>query len=129
MGDARERATASRRQKDLRDEMLAEEKQARNELQMKVRMLEETSERLRRQLHTQDRNPQVVGAAGHIEFVRRLAKLELAGLRDCHSPPRRAALRKRLLLKCHPDQQPCQDQASLATQVMQEMQTQHDWDD
>lgn len=61
------------------------------------------------------------------EFVRQLAELECNPLRQCGSEDR-AALKKKILVKWHPDKQPSPDHATLATQVMQELQNQPEWE-
>lgn len=60
------------------------------------------------------------------EVVLQLAKIECAPLFLCNDKER-AALKKKLLLKWHPDKQPSPDHASLATQVMQELQNRDEW--
>jgi len=60
------------------------------------------------------------------ELVKRLAEFECKPLRSCDQQGL-AALRKKILLKWHPDKQPSQDHAALATQVMQELQNRPEW--
>merc|ERR1711972_1014426 len=61
------------------------------------------------------------------DVVRNMAVMECAPLRRC-SPAERVAMKKKLLLKWHPDKQAGPDHAALATQVMQELQNRPEWD-
>lgn len=63
---------------------------------------------------------------GRQVVLRRVADLECDPLKHC-GPQERAALRKKLLMKWHPDKQPSPDNAALATVVMQELQNHRDW--
>lgn len=60
-------------------------------------------------------------------MVQNMAELECQPLRHCNGEMR-AALKKKLLLKWHPDKQPSQDHAALATAVMQELQNRYEWE-
>jgi len=60
------------------------------------------------------------------ELVEHFAKLECEPLWDC-SDEARAVLKKKLLLKWHPDKQPTSQHVALATQVMQELQNRSEW--
>jgi len=53
-------------------------------------------------------------------FVRSLVALEVAPLHQCEAGSREG-LKKKILLKWHPDKQPSEEHKSLATQVMQEL--------
>lgn len=57
-----------------------------------------------------------------------MADAECAPLRHC-TTEEKAALKKKLLLKWHPDKQPSVDHASFATCVVQEMQNRAEWRD
>jgi len=59
-------------------------------------------------------------------FVRSLVALEVGPLRQCEVASREA-LKKKILLKWHPDKQPSEEHRSLATQVMQELQNSEGW--
>lgn len=59
-------------------------------------------------------------------FVRSLVALEVGPLRLCEAASREA-LKKKILLKWHPDKQPSEEHRSLATQVMQELQNSEGW--
>jgi hypothetical protein len=58
----------------------------------------------------------------------KIADMECGPLKSC-AAEEKAALKKKLLLKWHPDKQPTPDHAALATQVMQEMQNRASWKD
>lgn len=60
------------------------------------------------------------------ELITHFAELECEPLRLCDSQGR-GALKKRILLKWHPDKQPSTDHATLATAVMQELQNRCEW--
>jgi septal ring factor EnvC (AmiA/AmiB activator) len=60
------------------------------------------------------------------DFVRSLVALEVGPLHQC-TKDSREALKKRILLKWHPDKQPSEHHKSLATQVMQELQNSAEW--
>lgn len=58
--------------------------------------------------------------------VKQMAGFECQPLQSC-TPSERAALKKKLLLKWHPDKQPCHKHVTLSTQVMQELQNRPEW--
>jgi hypothetical protein len=60
------------------------------------------------------------------DVVKKMAEFECIPLRSCDQQ-NVAALRKKILLKWHPDKQPSTDHAALATQVMQELQNRPEW--
>mmetsp|Transcript_91012 Transcript_91012/g.161199 ORF Transcript_91012/g.161199 Transcript_91012/m.161199 type:complete len:623 (+) Transcript_91012:85-1953(+) len=62
------------------------------------------------------------------EVVRQMAEFECGPLRQCSSESR-VAIKKKLLLKWHPDKQPSMENAALATAVMQELQNRPEWDE
>lgn len=64
---------------------------------------------------------------GGADMACAIAEFEAAPLRRCPSAEERAALRKRLLLKWHPDKQPSAEHAEHAKRVMQELQNLPDW--
>lgn len=64
------------------------------------------------------------------EVARRVAELECGPLRaGSRAAEGRAALKKKLLVKWHPDKQPSAEHVSLATHVMQELQNRPEWAD
>jgi len=65
-------------------------------------------------------------AVSHAAFVQSLVALEVGPLRQCEAASREA-LKKKILLKWHPDKQPSEEHRTLATQVMQELQNCEDW--
>lgn len=58
----------------------------------------------------------------------KIADMECSPLKSC-APEDKASLKKKLLLKWHPDKQPSPEQAMFATQVVQEMQNRSVWKD
>mmetsp|Transcript_157705 Transcript_157705/g.294151 ORF Transcript_157705/g.294151 Transcript_157705/m.294151 type:complete len:290 (-) Transcript_157705:132-1001(-) len=66
------------------------------------------------------------GKAGDHDLAKRVAEVEAAPLKRS-SEGDRAVLRRKLLLKWHPDKQPSTEHAELATRVMQELQQRPDW--
>jgi len=70
--------------------------------------------------------PSPAEARPDLEFVRSLATLEVSPLRQCTADDREA-LKKKILLKWHPDKQPSAEHKCLATQVMQELQNCAEW--
>lgn len=60
------------------------------------------------------------------ELVRSLAEMEVSPLRAC-AKDGREALKKKILLKWHPDKQPSEEHKTFATQVMQELQNCAEW--
>eukprot|EP00933_Yihiella_yeosuensis_P025685 TRINITY_DN19923_c5_g1_i1.p1 TRINITY_DN19923_c5_g1~~TRINITY_DN19923_c5_g1_i1.p1 ORF type:complete len:486 (+),score=113.12 TRINITY_DN19923_c5_g1_i1:40-1497(+) len=60
------------------------------------------------------------------QVICQLAKFECAVLLECCSEEREK-MKKKLLLKWHPDKQPSADHTELATQVMQELQNRSEW--
>lgn len=63
---------------------------------------------------------------GRQVVLKSIADLEREPLR-LSGPQERAALRKKLLMKWHPDKQPTPEHSALATVVMQELQNHKDW--
>jgi len=59
-------------------------------------------------------------------MVRQLAEMECKSLGSC-APEERSALKRKILMKWHPDKQPSKDNAELATLVMQELQNRPEW--
>lgn len=129
---ARDRLDALKLKKD---QELAQERRLRAEAQQKVAALQhrihahhevlQENCRLRQQLQRAEAKGR--GPPGREDVVRELAKLECRPLKDCRAESERAALKKKLLLKWHPDKQPSAQSAVLATQVMQELQNQSEW--
>lgn len=65
-------------------------------------------------------------AGGQEEFIRSLVALEVGPLLHCNADAQEA-LKKKILLKWHPDKQPSDEHRALATQVMQELQNCEAW--
>lgn len=59
-------------------------------------------------------------------LAKQIAEMECKPLQN-KSPQARAALKKKLLVKWHPDKQPSEDHATIATSVMQEIQNCAEW--
>jgi len=86
---------------------------------------------LERKLQQLHRNPRMAGAksgSGNDNLATHTAGVECRPLKHC-SAEEKAALKKKLLLKWHPDKQPSADHSSFATSVMQEMQNCAEWRD
>lgn len=132
--DAKDRSSALRRQKDAKDAELLTERQhcreAKDEAKNLRRQLQQHSEvvkenaRLKQQLRNGMYSRTV--APSREEVIRQVAKLECEPLQRC-SMQDVPALKKKLLLKWHPDKQPSTDHGGLATQVMQELQNCEEW--
>lgn len=60
------------------------------------------------------------------QLVQQMADQECGPLKQC-SAQEKAALKKKLLLKWHPDRQPSANHSAFATRVMQEMQNRTEW--
>lgn len=83
------------------------------------------SEEARLNQSIRDLEATALGATG-MGVARQVAKLECGPLQQT-SPSWRSVLKKKLLLKWHPDRQPSREHAALATQVMQELQNRPEW--
>merc|ERR1711957_230968 len=138
LNSARERTVKLRQLKEEKDVELINEKQHNAQLErnvvilrQKTKSLDEMSSeniRLKRQLHQAQRAAEAAKANPPREAViQRLAEIECEPLGYCCNSAEREKLRKRLLLKWHPDKQPSPDHVSLATQVMQELQNCDEW--
>lgn len=126
---ARDRAEELRRRKD---ELLAQERRLRMAAEQKVVGLQnrihgqlEENIRLRQQLQRAESKGR--GPPRREEVVSELAKLECLPLRKDLADSDRAALKKKLLLKWHPDKQPSAQCTDFATQIMQELQNRPEW--
>lgn len=141
LSQLRERSDAWRRLKEEKDVELASECRKVQELQREVTWLRRRSqvqdEALRENAHLkqQIRNMEAQASAsraptlsGRDELVRQLAELECGPLRQC-AAEERAALKKKILVKWHPDKQPSCDHVSFATSVTQEVQNRPEWKD
>lgn len=82
--------------------------------------------RLRRELQ-EARASKLPRASSQDEMVRQVAALECLPLKRA-GKDERPTMKKRLLLKWHPDKQISTDNASFATQVTQELQNRPEWD-
>jgi len=131
----RERATEWRRLKEERDGELAAERQRRQAAELQTLAFQQQrlcyedtlkeAAMLRRQL---SEALQVAAAAsGTGEVARRVAEHECSPLLAC-CPEERPAVKKRLLVKWHPDKQPSPGHMLLATQVFQEFRNRPEWD-
>lgn len=136
VASARQRTDAWRVLKEEKDVELAGALQKVQECQREVTWLRRRSQvqdealRENAQLKQQLRNMEAQKAAapaGREEIVRQVAELECGPLRQCASQDR-AVLRKKILVKWHPDKQPSSDHSALATQVMQELQNRPEWE-
>jgi len=85
-------------------------------------------ERKLRQLHRSPRMASTKSGAANDNLATNTAGVECGPLKHC-SAEEKATLKKKLLLKWHPDKQPSADHSSFATSVMQEMQNCAEWRD
>lgn len=85
-------------------------------------------ERKLRRLHKNPGHGNGKSPADSSRLATHMADTECAPLRHC-TAEEKAALKKKLLLKWHPDKQPSADHASFATCVVQEMQNRAEWKD
>jgi len=83
-------------------------------------------ERKLRQLSTRKGMVSPRSTSGTNQLAAHMAGAECGPLRRC-SAMEKAALKKKLLLKWHPDKQPSADHSTFATRVMQEMQNCAEW--
>lgn len=115
-GDEAERQLAWLRR---REQHFAEALREASLLRQRVSDLEA---RLAAQQHQQQQ------AMSRESVVRQLSELECIPLRSQCSAEDRLAVKKRLLVKWHPDKQPSADHVALATEVMQELQNRPEWE-
>jgi len=136
--DARDRVNDMRSQRDDKAAEVATERRRREEAERELSRLrhlygdlQRERERLNEQLRrsNEQRSRLVNSAAGPpstADVVQHLARKECEPLRNCNTAARQA-LKKKILLKWHPDKQPCVDHSGFATQVMQEVQNREEW--
>jgi len=117
-----ERADEARRCVQAEDNVM----QMRQRLAQDARDLRALREKLARAEAAEQQRRSRTASCTKEELVKRLAEFECKPLRSCDQQGL-AALRKKILLKWHPDKQPSQDHAALATQVMQELQNRPEW--
>lgn len=77
---------------------------------------------------TRLQNQAARATATDAQAIRQLARMECRPLSGC-TPEEKAAMKKRLQLKWHPDKQPSAAHTTTATQIFQEMQNQPQWTD
>jgi len=136
--DARERAVDMRHQRDDKAVEVATERRRREDAERETARLkhsygdllrerERLNEQLRRANEQRSRLARApAGPPSTDDMVRHLARKECEALRKCDMADRQA-IKKKLLLKWHPDKQPCAKHSCLATQVMQEMRNREEW--
>jgi hypothetical protein len=137
LASVRDRSEAWRRLKEEKDVELAGERQRVQETQHEVAWLRRRSQvqdevlrenaMLKQQLRKAEAQAAIPATPSREELIRHLAGLECGPLRQCGSEER-PALKKKILVKWHPDKQPSDGHAALATQVMQELQNRPEWD-
>jgi chromosome segregation ATPase len=130
---AKDRADALRQSREKQEMEFRTERERREDLEAQCAWLQRRSQlfeeaqrensRLKQDLREARRQPRT---AGNDEVVRKMADMECVPLRG-RSSAERVAMKKKLLLKWHPDKQPSPDHAALATQVMQELQNRPEW--
>jgi len=118
-------AMEKRRRADMESDMTAMRRNMRE-----MERLERENAMLQQQLRSTEGRVRVKNAAPPVPSsaasIRQIAELECRPLRLVDGAER-MALEKKLLLKWHPDKQPCANHTSLATQVMQELQNRWEW--
>jgi len=136
--DARERAVDMRHQRDDKAVEVATERRRREDAERETARLkhsygdllrerERLNEQLRRANEQRSRLARApAGPPSTDDMVRHLARKECEALRKCDMADRQA-IKKKLLLKWHPDKQPSANHSGLATQVMQEIQNCEEW--
>lgn len=141
LASAKELSTALRERKEKHDMEFAAERRRREaaesdcfslrrQLNAHGRLVDENS-RLRQRLAEVEQSLRASEAEGRRRGCRQsvvgqIAELECGPLRQC-TVEMRQTLKKKLLVKWHPDKQPSRDHAALATQVMQELQNRPEW--
>jgi len=133
---AKDASDSLRKLKEVKDRELQAERFRREEaesqlalLQRRSRLLDETqreNSRMKQEIRElrveARRRPQIEKE----DVVKCMADVECAPLLQCSSAER-VGMKKKILLKWHPDKQPSQHHASFATQVMQELQNRAEW--
>lgn len=148
---AKETSTALRKQKVVLEAQLHSERQMRNDLEgdlasaqirlqrqmQEVSHLERENSVLRQQrLDAEKLKQENAALKKQLEakayerdqegLGRRIASVECIPLRKMPAAEKQA-FKKRIMLKWHPDKQPCPESSELATEVMQELQSHPDW--
>lgn len=136
LSQLRGRADDWRRLKEEKDVELASECRKVQELQREVTWLRRRSQvqdealrenaHLKQQIRNMEAQSRAPTSPGQEEIIRKLVELECEPLRQCASDDR-AALKKKILIKWHPDKQPSCDHVAFATQVTQELQNRPEW--
>lgn len=135
--DARERAAEMRHQRDDKAAEAAAERRRREDAERETARLrhsygdllrerEKLNEQLRRANEQWGKGRTPVRNPSQDDVVQHLAKRECEPLRNC-SMVERQAIKKKLLLKWHPDKQPSANHSGFATAVMQEIQNRAEW--
>lgn len=133
--DARERADAWQQRSVLLDGELAaavmlrqeSERQAERQADVLLRQVETNEAVLRENAKLkQQLNDANASSAGVDEVARQVADFECEPLRQSDGE-QKLALKRKLLVKWHPDKQPSAEHVALATQVMQELQNRPEW--
>jgi len=136
LANARERSEAWRQFKEEKDMEVQAERRKREDAERQVNFLRRRSQvadqalrenqTLKQQLREAEDRQAAAAVPSREEVVRQLAELECGPLRLASSEER-MSVKKRLLVKWHPDKQPSADHVPLATQVMQELQNRPEW--
>jgi len=96
------------------------------QLRQRISELERNYQQQQRQQTTTSRQPAPAATPTRAAMAKHIAELECAPLRGC-AAEESPALKKKLLLKWHPDKQASPENAALATQVVQELQNRREW--
>lgn len=121
---------ASQTGRTVPEAQLAAEKRKSQALQEKMASQERRCEGLQRQVQDLQRASQASGTSSSSPnqqvLARQIAQMECRPLQN-KAAPVRAALKKKLLVKWHPDKQPSVDHSAIATCVIQEIQNCAEW--
>jgi len=114
-----------RRNEELRSKVSTQKQHYDTLMREKVRLWQQVQELQRQSSRTVPASSSSPALNQHT-LAKQLAEVECRPLEN-KSVQVRSALKKKLLIKWHPDKQPSSDHASLATLVMQEMQNCTEW--
>lgn len=133
---SKDRCEALRQLKDKRETELSHERALRADLDRQcndllrqiqnIRAAQQENARLKRRIRELEASLRIPRPVSREEIVQEIAEIEATPLRGSNSE-RRQVIKKKLLLKWHPDKQPTADHEELATQVMQELQNRPEW--
>ncbi|CAJ1336190.1 unnamed protein product, partial [Effrenium voratum] len=128
-----QRADQWRRLKDDKERELFAQIRKREDAEREVTFLRQSAwlaDRTARENATLKKQLQLAEAAAAnckaSTLAKQIAEMECGPLRSCRGDAR-PALKKKLMMKWHPDKQPAPEHVDFATQVMQALQNQPEW--